>query len=65
VTVVAAYLLLPSINEVPETFPATLLWKFRLASLGTQTTLWLLLELGHAAAIDRRTAKVDSEVVAA
>jgi predicted cobalt transporter CbtA len=65
VTVVAAYLLLPSINEVPETFPATLLWKFRLASLGTQTTLWLLLGLGYAAAIDRRTAKVDSEVVAA
>ncbi|MEV6416252.1 CbtA family protein [Kribbella sp. NPDC051718] len=64
-TVVAAYLLLPSINEVPETFPATLLWKFRLASLGTQTTLWLLLGLGYAAAIDRRTAKVDSEVVAA
>ncbi|NEA36485.1 CbtA family protein [Streptomyces sp. SID13031] len=65
VTVVAAYLLLPAINEVPETFPATLLWKFRLASLGTQTTLWLLLGLGYAAAIDRRTAKVDSEVVAA
>ena len=64
-TVVAAYLLLPAINEVPETFPATLLWKFRLASLGTQTTLWLLLGLGYAAAIDRRTAKVDSEVVAA
>jgi predicted cobalt transporter CbtA len=64
-TVVAAYLLLPAINEVPETFPATLLWKFRLASLGTQTTLWLLLGLGYAAAIDRRTAKVDTEVVPA
>ncbi|MEV8377692.1 CbtA family protein [Kribbella sp. NPDC056861] len=65
VTVVAAYLILPAINEVPGSFPATLLWKFRLASLGTQTTLWLLLGLGYAAAIDRRTAKVDSEVVAA
>jgi predicted cobalt transporter CbtA len=64
-TVVAAYLILPTINEVPGSFPATLLWKFRLASLGTQTTLWLLLGLGYAAAIDRRTAKVDSEVVAA
>jgi predicted cobalt transporter CbtA len=54
-TVVAAYLILPTINEVPGSFPATLLWQFRLASLGTQTTLWLLLGLGYAAVIDRRT----------
>lgn len=65
VTVVAAYLILPAINEVPGSFPATLLWKFRLASLGTQTALWLLLGLGYAAAIDRRTGKVEPEVVAA
>ena len=65
VTVVAAYLILPAINEVPGSFPATLLWQFRLASLGTQTALWLLLGLGYAAAIDRRTAKVEPEVVAA
>ncbi|WBQ05671.1 CbtA family protein [Kribbella sp. CA-293567] len=64
-TVVAAYLVLPTINEVPGSFPATLLWQFRLASLGTQTTLWLLLGLGYAAVTDRRTGKVDSEVVAA
>lgn len=36
---VAAYAL-PVINEVPETFPADLLWNFRLASLGTQFILW-------------------------
>ncbi|WP_329004393.1 CbtA family protein [Kribbella sp. NBC_00709] len=54
VTVVAAYLILPRINEVPETFPATLLWQFRFASLGTQATLWLLLGFGYAAAVDRR-----------
>lgn len=65
VTVVAAYLVLPAINEVPGSFPATLLWKFRLASLGTQTALWLLLGLGYAAATDRRTGKVEPEVVAA
>ncbi|MFF0339358.1 CbtA family protein [Kribbella sp. NPDC004875] len=53
-TVVAAYLILPRINEVPETFPATLLWQFRFASLGTQATLWLLLGFGYAAAVDRR-----------
>lgn len=57
VTVVAAYLILPRINEVPETFPATLLWQFRFASLGTQATLWLLLGFGYAVAVDRRPAR--------
>ena len=56
-TIVAAYLILPRINEVPETFPATLLWQFRFASLGTQATLWLLLGFGYAAAVDRRPAR--------
>ena len=51
VTIVAAYLILPRINEVPETFPATLLWQFRFASLGTQATLWLLLGFGYAATV--------------
>lgn len=63
VTIVAAYLILPRINEVPETFPATLLWQFRFASLGTQATLWLLLGFGYAATVDRRL--VRQKVVAA
>ncbi len=53
-TVAAAYLILPRINEVPDTFPATLLWQFRFASLGTQATLWLLLGFGYAATVARR-----------
>jgi predicted cobalt transporter CbtA len=52
--VVAAYLVLPVINEVPANFPATLLWRFRLASLGTQTILWTLLGIGFAAALEPR-----------
>lgn len=32
--------LLPTINEVPADFPATLLWNFRLASIATQLVLW-------------------------
>ncbi|HET6390444.1 CbtA family protein [Hyphomicrobium sp.] len=36
---------LPAINEVPETFPADLLWNFRLASLGTQFILWAAIGL--------------------
>ncbi|WP_169944414.1 CbtA family protein [Microbispora sp. H11081] len=40
VPVVAAWLLLPTVDEVPDGFPATLLWEFRLASLGTQFVFW-------------------------
>lgn len=36
---------LPAINEVPEGFPAALLWQFRVASLGTQAVLWTTLGL--------------------
>ncbi|RVX46764.1 putative cobalt transporter CbtA [Nonomuraea polychroma] len=40
VPVIAAWTLLPTVNEVPEGFSATLLWQFRLASLGTQLVFW-------------------------
>lgn len=35
-----AMALLPVINEVPADFPATVLWQFRVASLGIQAVLW-------------------------
>ncbi|MCQ9135897.1 CbtA family protein [Streptomyces hilarionis] len=35
-----AYGFLPSVNEVPADFPATLLWRFRLSSLAMQATMW-------------------------
>ena len=41
---IAAYAL-PAINEVPEKFPADLLWKFRVAALGTQAILWVTIGL--------------------
>lgn len=31
---------LPNINEVPEDFPAVVLWRFRIASFGIQMVLW-------------------------
>ena len=37
--------LMPVIDEVPATFPASTLWSFRTASIGTQVTLWLALGL--------------------
>jgi hypothetical protein len=35
-------LLLPLVDEVPASFPATLLWRFRLAAMGTQALFWLV-----------------------
>jgi predicted cobalt transporter CbtA len=36
---------MPAVNETPAGFPATVLWQFRLASLGTQAVLWATLGL--------------------
>ena len=33
-------LILPAVNEVPDTFAANTLWGFRLGSIATQATLW-------------------------
>ena len=40
ILVTAVGLLLPTVNEVPDTFPANTLWGFRLSSIATQATLW-------------------------
>ncbi|MFP3991838.1 CbtA family protein [Streptomyces sp. E11-3] len=51
VAVGLAYVFLPSVNEVQLGFPATLVWKFRLAALAVQATLWVAFGLvfGHLA----------------
>lgn len=43
--VIAASFLLPGVNEVPEGFPATVLWQFRIASCGMQLVMWTTLGL--------------------
>ena len=43
--VVGVALALPDVNEVPEGFPAPLLWDFRIASLGAQAITWATLGL--------------------
>ncbi|MGW3967477.1 CbtA family protein [Amycolatopsis sp. NPDC005003] len=52
--------LMPVVDEVPADFPASTLWSFRTASVGTQATLWLALGLAFGAfaekALTRRTA---------
>ena len=45
VVVMVAQLGLPTIDEVPSDFPATVLWGFRVASIGMQLVLWLTLAL--------------------
>lgn len=42
VTVIAvAMAFLPTVDEVPKDFPASVLWQFRMASLGIQALLWV------------------------
>ena len=38
--------LMPPVNEVPDGFPATLLWEFRTVAFGLQLLLWTALGLG-------------------
>jgi hypothetical protein len=47
-------LLLPPVNEVPADFSATVLWRFRLASVGTQLVLWTTIGLLFGALTERR-----------
>ncbi|HKA96780.1 MAG TPA: CbtA family protein [Streptosporangiaceae bacterium] len=54
--VTIAYLALPAVNEVPRDFPAVVLWRFRLASLGTQAVLWATLGLLFGALTERSLA---------
>jgi uncharacterized membrane protein YidH (DUF202 family) len=51
--VVVAGALLPSINEVPATFPAVTLFRFREASVGMQAVVWTTIGLVFAATAGR------------
>ncbi len=49
---IAAYFL-PSINEMPEAFPAVLLWNFRVVSFGIQIILWSAIALIFGISLER------------
>jgi hypothetical protein len=51
--IVVAELILPAVQETPRGFPADVLWRFRLASLGINATLWTALGLGFGVAAER------------
>jgi predicted cobalt transporter CbtA len=48
---------LPDVNEVPEDFPATVLWQFRIASLGGQLIMWTTLGLLFGVIAERQFAQ--------
>jgi predicted cobalt transporter CbtA len=53
VVMVCVAFALPNVNEVPEDFPATVLWQFRIASLGGQLIMWTTLGLLFGVAAER------------
>ncbi|MGO9941362.1 MAG: CbtA family protein [Rhodoblastus sp.] len=53
VVMVGVSLALPGVNEVPEAFPAVVLWQFRIASLGAQLIMWATLGLAFGAWTER------------
>ncbi|RBP02444.1 putative cobalt transporter subunit CbtA [Roseiarcus fermentans] len=58
VAVVAFALAMPPLNEVPDGFPAVVLWQFRMASLGAQAIMWTVLGLGFGVWVERVLAPV-------
>jgi predicted cobalt transporter CbtA len=55
--VAVAGLLLPAVNEVPDQFPAALLWRFRIASIGSQLLMWTAIGLLFGALAQRALAR--------
>jgi predicted cobalt transporter CbtA len=53
VVIAIAQLALPEVNEVPQAFSATVLWRFRVASLGIQAVLWTTIGLLFGALTER------------
>ena len=52
IVIIAGYML-PTVDEVPDAFPAVVLWKFRIASLGAQLLMWGTLGLAFGALVQR------------
>lgn len=57
VLVACVEILLPSINEVPDGFPAAVLWRFRIASLGVEAILWTTIGLAFGALAENALAR--------
>jgi predicted cobalt transporter CbtA len=53
IAVIVVGSILPGINEVPDTFPALVLWQFRVASFGMQLIMWATIGLVFGALTER------------
>lgn len=53
VVIVFAEVVLPGVHETPKGFPADVLWRFRIASLGINATLWATIGLGFGVLAER------------
>ena len=66
IVMTAVGLALPTVSEVPEQFPAVVLWQFRIASLGAQLIMWATVglvfgALTERAAMSRRELRIKTE----
>lgn len=57
-----AYLIMPAVQEVPKNFPAVVLWRFRIATLGIQAALWATLGLLFGALNEHSLTRPDRHV---
>ena len=64
VVMAAVEIVLPAVNEVPKTFSADLLWRFRIASLGIHVILWTVLGVVFGIVAERRLAREHRGAVA-
>ena len=53
VVMVVAMQILPTVNDIPADFSATVLWKFRIASLGIHAVLWATLGIAFGIAAQK------------
>jgi hypothetical protein len=51
--IAVAQLILPAVHETPKGFPADVLWRFRIASLGITATLFAAIGLGYGPLAER------------
>jgi predicted cobalt transporter CbtA len=51
--ITVAAVALPGVNEVPDEFPAVVLWQFRIASFGAQLLMWTTIGLAFGALAQR------------
>jgi predicted cobalt transporter CbtA len=61
-TIAIAQLILPAVHETPPGFPADVLYRFRLASLGINLTLWTAIGIGFGVLAEKLIAERQHEL---